>query len=101
MIFEWDARKARMNHKKHGVSFEEAATIFEDEYALESTDERHSTTNELRFYKLGRSIYFRVLLCVFTLRKKAKDEETIIRIISARRASQKERAFYESANDDT
>jgi hypothetical protein len=98
-MFEWNANKARINLKKHGVSFEEAATVFEDERALEVEDSKHSTELEPRFLKLGNSIYSRILLVVFTLRGRLENEQVITRIISARQASHKERSFYENADD--
>jgi uncharacterized DUF497 family protein len=90
-VFEWDPEKAAANLAKHGVSFEEAATMFADANALEGPDLRHSAV-EARFLRLGRSALGNVVIVAYTLRS-ARNGETI-RIISARRASRKERAAY-------
>lgn len=94
-MFEWDTRKASANLVKHGVSFDEAATIFGDAQALDGSDHRHSTV-EPRFLRLGRSVMGRVLMVAYTVRS-STDGETI-RIISARRASRRERASYAAGN---
>jgi uncharacterized DUF497 family protein len=88
-VFSWDSRKARKNLEKHGVSFEEAATVFADPDGLEWTDSTHSK-EEARLKRLGWSASGRILILVYTWRRSKNDEETI-RIISARRASPKER----------
>jgi uncharacterized DUF497 family protein len=90
-VFEWDPRKAEANAAKHGVSFDEAVTVFLDSNALDGPDARHSK-NEMRFLRMGRSADGRVLMVAYTLRRSG-DAETI-RIISARRASRRERAAY-------
>ncbi len=90
-MFEWDARKAAANLRKHGVSFDEATTVFADPDALDGPDLDHSE-HEARFLRLGRSLADRVLMLAYTIRGSG-DAETI-RIISARRASRKERAAY-------
>ena len=92
-MFEWDARKAAVNRTKHGVSFEEAETVFGDPDALDGPDLRHSD-EESRFLRLGR----RVLIVAYTVRR--RDHGETIRIISARRASRKERAAYAAASRD-
>lgn len=97
MDFEWDAHKARINLSKHAVSFEEAATVFEDPACMELADPMHSTAAEVRVYRLGRSALVRVLLVVFTVRRQANEQQTAARIISARPASRQEREVYESA----
>ena len=61
ITFEWDKNKSRVNQKKHGVSFEEAESVFYDEYALEFYDEEHSS-GEDRFLMLGLSFKLRVLV---------------------------------------
>lgn len=94
-MFEWDARKASANLAKHDVSFDEAATIFGDGQALDGPDHRHSTV-EPRFLRLGRSVIGRVLMVAYTVRS-SRNGETI-RIISARRASRRERAAYAAAD---
>ncbi|MGB7219758.1 MAG: BrnT family toxin [Vicinamibacterales bacterium] len=90
-MFEWDARKAGENLAKHGVAFDEAATVFADPDALDGPDVRHSDA-EARFLRLGRSVLGRVLMVAYTLRSSGNGET--IRIISARRASRKERTAY-------
>jgi uncharacterized DUF497 family protein len=84
--------EGRSNHAKHGVSFEEAATLFADPDALEWEDPSHSKDEE-RMKRLGYSASGRILVLVYTRRRTSNDEETI-RIISARRASAKERKAY-------
>jgi uncharacterized DUF497 family protein len=91
-VFEWDARKAGANLAKHGVAFEEAATVFGDPDALDGPDIRHSS-DEARFLRLGRSMLGRVLIVAYTLRTSGHVEA--IRIISARRASRRERQAYD------
>ena len=90
-MFEWDARKAAANLRKHGVSFDEAATVFADPDALDGPDLDHSE-HEARFLRLGKSLADRVLMLAYTIRGSG-DAETI-RIISERRASRKEREAY-------
>jgi uncharacterized DUF497 family protein len=90
-VFEWDPRKAEANAAKHGVSFDEAVTIFLDPDALDGPDLRHSSA-ESRFRRLGWSANGRVLMVAYTLRRSGDAEA--IRIISARRASRRERAAY-------
>ena len=91
-MFSWDARKALSNLKKHGVSFEEAATIFSDPEALDWDDPEHSEL-ELRSKRLGASVAGRVLIVSYAPRR-LKDGKEIIRIISARHATRKERKAY-------
>lgn len=87
--FNWDPAKARSNLKKHGVSFEEARSVFFDEFAIQFFDEKSRT--EDRFLLLGLSIQSRVLIVVHC--EGGKDGEDI-RIISARKATSRERKFY-------
>jgi uncharacterized DUF497 family protein len=96
-VFEWDARKAAVNRTKHGVSFDEAATVFGDPDALDGPDLRHSD-EESRRLRLGRAASGRVLIVAYTVR--GRDDGESIRIISARRASRKERAAYAAASRD-
>lgn len=96
-MFEWDTRKAAVNRAKHGVSFEEAGTVFGDPDALDGPDRRHSG-QESRFLRLGRAATGRVLIVAYTVRR--RDDGESIRIISARRASRKERAAYAAAARD-
>jgi uncharacterized DUF497 family protein len=88
--FEWSTAKARANLKKHGVSFEEAQSVFYDDFARQFFDEAHSEKEE-RFIMLGMSIQSNVLVVCHCERA---DGDTI-RIISARKATRKERNFYE------
>jgi hypothetical protein len=90
--FEWDDNKARINERKHGVSFDEAKSCFLDLFALESFDVDHSA-DEDRFMIMGRSLRGRVLVIAFTLR-----DHATIRIISAREALRQERVYYEKQN---
>jgi uncharacterized DUF497 family protein len=96
-VFEWDTSKATGNYAKHGVSFEEAATVFGDPDALDGPDLGHSE-KESRFLRLGRAVTGRVLIVAYTVRRRDDDEN--IRIISARRASRQERAAYAAASRD-
>ncbi|MGA2717812.1 MAG: BrnT family toxin [Candidatus Acidiferrales bacterium] len=91
-MFSWDAQKAISNYVKHGVSFEEAATVFSDPDALDWADPGHSAS-EQRSKRLGISLAGRVLLVIYTLRRPRRGQEAI-RIISARQASRKERKAY-------
>jgi uncharacterized protein len=91
-VFSWDARKALSNLKKHGVSFEEAATVFSDAEALDWDDPEHSEF-ERRSKRLGSSLSGRILIVAYTLRRLKNGKETI-RIISARQATRKERKAY-------
>ena len=90
-MFEWDPRKAEANAAKHGVTFDDAVTVFLDPDALDGPDLEHSA-DESRFRRLGRSADGQVLMVAYTLRRSG-DVETI-RIIGARRASRRERAAY-------
>lgn len=88
--FEWDPRKARDNLAKHGVSFEEAKSVFFDEYARQFFYEEHSGDEE-RFVMLGVSHRSRVLVVCHCER----DSGSVIRIISARKATAIERQHYQ------
>jgi len=83
--FEWDPNKARKNELKHGVSFEEAKSVFDDEHAQEMYDEEHSESEE-RFTIIGMSIKYRVVFVCYCERG---DGDTV-RIISARKAKKPE-----------
>ena len=87
--FDWDERKNTANIKKHGVSFEEAQTVFLDENAIRYFDPDHSK-DEDRFIMLGMSFKLRVLVVCHCY----KSSDSIIRIISARRANKKESKDY-------
>ncbi len=86
--FAWDEHKARSNADKHGVTFEEASSVFADPLAAIFTDEAHSD-EELREIMVGHSAEGRLLLVSLTERGE------VIRIISARQATQRERKDYE------
>ena len=88
--FEWSQPKARTNLKKHGVSFEEAQSVFYDEYARQFIDDEHSDDEE-RFILLGRSNKSRLIIVCHCERAGGD----VIRIISARKATAKERKYYE------
>ena len=87
--FEWDSSKAASNAKKHGVSFEEARTVFYDECALVMPDPDHSSAEE-RFIIMGLGSALRILVVVRCFRKSGSS----IRVISARRAGTKEQKPY-------
>ena len=89
LSFEWDPRKAASNAAKHGVSFDEAQTVFSDPHALLIPDPDHSVV-ENRFILMGMSANLRVLVVVHCLRK----QDSVIRIISARRAGTNEKQPY-------
>jgi uncharacterized DUF497 family protein len=87
--FEWDPEKAKANLDKHGISFEEAMTVFYDEAAIEFYDDKHSEWED-RFLLLGVSSDMKLLLVCHCYRT----EESVIRIISARKATKNEAEHY-------
>ena len=89
MKFEWDEVKAKSNLKKHNISFDEAVTIFYDPLSATFDDPDH-TINEYRFITIGESTHGKLLVVCHT------DRQGIIRIISARQATPKERKRHES-----
>ena len=89
--FEWDKAKAAANIRKHGIAFEEAQSVFYDEFAVQFFDDDHSPDEE-RFLLLGMSAGARLLLVCHCER----DAGLAIRIISARKATRRESAFYGS-----
>jgi hypothetical protein len=89
MRFVWDEAKNRQNRHKHGVSFEEAQTVFLDENAIRFFDPDHSA-DEDRFLMLGISFRLRVLVVCHCFRA----DDAVVRIISARKANKKEEADY-------
>ena len=91
MDFEWDRQKAKYNLRKHGVSFEEASTVFDDVLADVYEDPDHSV-HERRFLMIGTSARGRLLNVSFANR------EPRIRIISARILTRREKTFYEEKN---
>lgn len=90
-IYDWDTNKAKKNISKHGISFEEASSVFDDKFSLTLYDPFHSKIEE-RFIDIGRSIKGNFLVVVYTQRR----EET--RIISCRKATLAERNAYEKQN---
>ena len=90
LSFEWDPQKDLINRKKHGVSFEEAATVFEDGNALVISDPEHSEDEE-RFVILGFSLQANLLVVCHCYRA----SESVIRIISARKATKNESRQYQ------
>ena len=87
--FEWDKKKDKSNIKKHDVSFEEALTVFYDEYAIQFYDPEHSESED-RLILLGISFILNTLVVCHYFR----EEETTIRIISARKADKDEQQAY-------
>lgn len=87
--FEWDLDKAESNVLKHGVTFEEARSVFYDENAIEFYDDEHSDFED-RFLMLGHSQNARLLLICHCYRT----EDNVIRIISARKATKSESKYY-------
>jgi uncharacterized DUF497 family protein len=92
MLFEWDEDKNKTNKEKHGVWFEEAQTVWADSHAVEFFDSEHSDKED-RFLRIGYSKLNRVLLVVFC--EPVSEGEEVVRIISARKATSKERKDYE------
>jgi len=90
VLFEWDEAKAQSNIRKHGVSFELARSIFTDSFAL--TERDRFLHGEVRWRTLGLAITGTVLFVAHTIEEKGEYE--LVRIISARRATPKERALY-------
>ncbi len=88
MEFEWDEEKAALNYKKHGVGFDEAATVFDDLFNIDFYDPKHSI-EEHRFLIVGESNLQRLLIVSFA------ERDDKIRIISARELTPKERRNYE------
>ena len=88
LSFEWDEKKAKTNATKHGVGFEEAATVFADPLSLTISDPAHSQVEE-RFIILGKSHTGKLLVVCHT------ERGDNLRIISARRANRRERKNYE------
>ena len=89
IVVDWDSRKAKSNHTKHGVSFEEGSTVFGDPLSLTIADPAHSRPGEERFVTIGSSYLGRLLVVAH------RDQDENIRIISARKAARRERKGYE------
>ena len=88
MVFEWDTNKAATNLAKHGVSFDEAKTVFDDPLYIDFYDPDHSD-DEYRYIMIGMSAQNRLLLVAYT------ERGDLIRLISAREATRVERKAYE------
>jgi len=91
MSYEWDPNKAKLNDKKHGVKFADAVAVFEDENAITIEDDHE---NEERFVTIGKDFLSRILVVVYTFR------DIVIRIISARKATARERKMYEEQDEE-
>ncbi len=91
--FEWNENKAKANIRKHNISFEEAESVFDDEFLVTFPDEFHSMDEE-RFISIGFSNANRVLLVVH-MEQIANADEIVIRIISCRKATKLEREVYD------
>jgi uncharacterized protein len=91
MQFEWNLDKAESNYRKHDISFEEAATVFNDSLSVTFPDPDHSI-GESRYVMIGVSRFGQLLIVAHT------DQGETIRIISARKATRSERRFYEQGN---
>lgn len=91
MSYEWDPNKAKSNFKKHGVKFSDVVGVFEDENAITIDDEHES---EERFVTIGKDFLSRILVVIYTFRK------LVIRIISARKATAREKKMYEEQNEE-
>lgn len=87
--FEWDPDKEKLNVEKHGVTFEEAESVFYDEQAIQFYDDEHSEWED-RFFMLGLSAKLKLLLVCHCFREK----DSVIRIISARKATNAESRHY-------
>lgn len=87
--FEWEPAKAEENLRKHGISFDEAQSVFYDEYATEFYDDTHSEWED-RFLLLGLSSHLRLVMVCHCYR----ENDSVIRIISARKATTNEAKFY-------
>lgn len=88
-IFDWDENKNKINQEKHGIDFDEASTVFFDERAILFDDPEHSE-NEERFILLGMSENANVCIVCHCYR----ESDTVIRIISARKATKREEMIY-------
>ena len=91
MNYEWDPNKAKSNYKKHGVWFADAVGVFEDENAITIQDDHEG---EDRFVTIGMDFLSRILVVVYTFR------DIVIRIISARKATARERKMYEEQDEE-
>lgn len=88
LIFEWNEEKSNSNNRKHGITFEEAKTIFNDPFAVTIPDPDHSISEE-RYIEIGISINNRLLVVWYA------ERDNCIRIIGGRKATNNERKAYE------
>ena len=91
MKFEWDPNKEKINMREHGITFEQASYVFADPFALNKYDDEHSGSED-RWILLGKSLSEAVLVVVHTFRD--DDGTEFARIISARRATKREKQAY-------
>jgi len=91
MSYEWDPNKAKSNYKKHRVKFADAVGVFEDKNAITIADDHEK---EDRFITIGMDFLSRILVVVYTFR------DIVIRIISARKATARERKMYEDQDEE-
>ncbi len=91
MTFEWDEVKAHINIHRHQIDFDEAKTVFNDPFLLTFPDADHSV-GEYRYLSIGLSASARTLVVIHT------EQQSVIRIISCRKATRKERKAYEEGN---
>lgn len=91
MKFEWDTNKEKINIQRHGITFEQASYVFADPFALSKYDDEHSE-DDGRWILLGKSLSETVLVVLHTFRDNSGTE--FVRIISARKASKRERQAY-------
>jgi uncharacterized DUF497 family protein len=89
--FEWNKAKSQVNVKKHGISFEEASTIFLSDQIRVFSDEANSSFHEERLIAIGYSEHDRILTVVHCYR----EDDEVIRIISARKATKQEKIYFE------
>jgi hypothetical protein len=92
LAFEWDKQKAKINQRKHNISFEEASTVFDDPLAVNFDDPDHSTGENRYYLIIGLSDQGKFLFVSYT------DRDHKIRLISARLVTPKERRYYEREN---
>lgn len=94
MRFEWDERKSRQNRRKHAVSFELAAEVFADPFSVTIYD--RTVEGDERYWTIGSIAARTILVVVHTMRDEQGEE--VIRILSARKATPRERKFHEEAD---
>ena len=95
ILIQWDDKKQKSNIEKHGIAFDDAATVFRDEDAIEFFDISHSTSED-RFLIIGKALSGRVLMVGYSFRRSRDGKEIYYRIISARIANKSEKQTYSS-----